>query len=282
MRRRCPLPGMAMALLLPASLAHAQGRPPDQVALTRSLAAFTAQVPRWTPSIEDEARAQKADYHEIVAERARALCALMPELDVHGWRGLVSIVKLSLLRPTFYVSLRFTATAEVTTWGQLVSLADFPAASTLHEGALVAFDGRFVRSRHDCLQEQSSSDLESLRTPAFSFRFTRLEPVAPAPTASIDLARLDQIAFVAEIGWLCDYRFGFPRELKAALDAAIKPLPAADQALASKTWDDAYRRAETLYYAAKPPDAAACAAATPEAVAQVEDVVFGKGSVLHE
>ena len=113
--------------------------------------------------------------------RARALCNILPSRRANGWTG--TVTKLSTNgegRGVLYIQIGPHTFAK--TWNNALSdigdrtLIDpqsslFKAASQLHEGQKVRFNGTYAASDIDCFKESSMTLEGSITEPEFIIKF---------------------------------------------------------------------------------------------------------------
>lgn len=119
-------------------------------------------------------------------ERAKAVCSLLPSMDVAGWRGTVETLSTNgdgkgilgvRLAPHVTVS---TTNNDLSDAVEHTLIAPgstlFKAATALHVGEEVVFSGRFLHSSTDCIEEDSVTLEGSIDDPDYSFRFSAIRP----------------------------------------------------------------------------------------------------------
>ncbi len=119
-------------------------------------------------------------------ERAKAVCAALPSLNVAGWRGTVETLSTNgdgkgilgvRLAPHVTVSTTNNDLSDAIEHTLIApGSALFKAAIGLHEGEAVVFSGQFLRSATDCIEEDSVTLEGSIDDPDYSFRFSGIRP----------------------------------------------------------------------------------------------------------
>jgi hypothetical protein len=116
--------------------------------------------------------------------RGKALCLLLPRtLRVNGWTGTIEDVSTELGGDKGVLSIDLGHGIAVETWNNSFSDAGsgtmiatnsrvYRALAKVSDGDRVKFSGNFIRDGSNCLEEQSLMDVNGMKTPDFSFKFS--------------------------------------------------------------------------------------------------------------
>lgn len=169
-------PRQAAAEARPAAPA-APARPADQEAF---LAAIETAADRFRAAPNDMARGGERPV------RAQDICRLLPNLAVRGWVGTIHALS-STSSGDGVLSIRLDRRATLGTWNN--SLSDSSARTLIPNGSAlynavvqmrvgqhVVFDGTFLPSRDDCINEKSLTVHGAMTSPDFAFRFAAVRP----------------------------------------------------------------------------------------------------------
>ena len=145
---------------------------------------FISIVENASSSIRDDSN--ELQVVQAKTQRGKDMCALVgPSLDVTDWVGTVEDVSTEMGGDKGVFSVTLSDKIAMQTWNN--SLSDFDSNTLIDTGSalfttiaefapddVVIFSGKFI-SDEKCLGEQSMSDLNGLRTPDFTFKFTKVE-----------------------------------------------------------------------------------------------------------
>jgi len=115
------------------------------------------------------------------ANRKSAICAALPSMSVHQWRGVIAMVSRNGDGKGVLV-VRIAPDLGLKTWGGASyndsdnTLLDpesslFKKLGALKEGDRVLFSGSFIGSDVDCVKETNLAIARSMQQPEFAFRF---------------------------------------------------------------------------------------------------------------
>ena len=154
------------------------------IKLPNDEAKFISIVEDASSSIRDDSN--ELQVVQVKTQRGKDMCALLgPPLAVNDWVGTVEDVSTEMGGDKGVFSVTLSDTIAVQTWNN--SLSDFDSNTLIDPGSalfttiakfapddVVVFSGKFF-SDEKCLGEQSMADINGLRTPDFTFKFTNVE-----------------------------------------------------------------------------------------------------------